>query len=470
MSKYRHQFFRVLRRRSMRKLLVCSLSSFMIVLASMPAWAIGISSATINYTTNPQTITINGSGFGRNPKVWLNSPVPNPRTEASHMLTAFLSVSTTSITAGLPSGLVPGTTYELIVKSGTAIAKYEVAYGATGPTGPQGPIGPTGATGPAGPQGPAGTAGANGNMIYNGSGAPTISASNGDYYIDNTNHALYGPYNAGWPAAGISLVGPGVKQYSGTSNIAVPVGAGPGGIVYVGGNLWVRTNQGLEKYTVSGSSVTGSLEYWWYAGNVGFNGNSNRYQDMCTDGSGNIWMVNHDSSTVAVIDPATGLPVSTINGGNPISLGDQLTGGICYDGTDIVVISYNGSGCLVTIDPATGSILNTYSPGLGIPLGITYGGGYLWVSDGGKVVQINDPGFTTVKSIPVGSNNQGVIYLSGYLYLADNNGSVHKVDPGSGNDLHDYAIAGMPSWIAWDGTNLWVTCDTGGDMVSIAPW
>ena len=62
--------------------------------------------------------------------------------------------------------------------------------------------GPAGAVGPPGPAGPASTvpgpAGADGKTILNGSGAPSSGiGANGDYYIDNTAHAIYGPKTAG---------------------------------------------------------------------------------------------------------------------------------------------------------------------------------------------------------------------------------------------------------------------------------
>lgn len=48
-----------------------------------------------------------------------------------------------------------------------------------------------------------------GKSVLNGSGAPSNAlGSNGDFYVDITNHVFYGPKAAGvWPA-GFSLVGP----------------------------------------------------------------------------------------------------------------------------------------------------------------------------------------------------------------------------------------------------------------------
>jgi microcystin-dependent protein len=78
--------------------------------------------------------------------------------------------------------------------------------GATGPTGPQGETGPTGLQGPTGDTGPAG---ANGNTVLNGNGAPDNGrGANGDFYIDTSANAIYGPKTeSGWGTP-TGLVGP----------------------------------------------------------------------------------------------------------------------------------------------------------------------------------------------------------------------------------------------------------------------
>jgi hypothetical protein len=77
--------------------------------------------------------------------------------------------------------------------------------GVDGPAGATGPAGPTGATGATGPQGPVGP-----NTIHNGSGPPSAGlGTNGDYYIDNVAHAIYGPKTAGAWGAPTSMAGGG---------------------------------------------------------------------------------------------------------------------------------------------------------------------------------------------------------------------------------------------------------------------
>jgi len=50
--------------------------------------------------------------------------------------------------------------------------------------------------------------GEDGTTIYNGVGAPTIVANEGDFYIDTNTWEIYGPYTGGSWGSGTSLVGP----------------------------------------------------------------------------------------------------------------------------------------------------------------------------------------------------------------------------------------------------------------------
>lgn len=67
----------------------------------------------------------------------------------------------------------------------------------TGPAGPQGEQGPQG---PKGDPGAQGIPGADGSTIFSGKGAPAEElGKNGDYYLDKSNSAIYGPKTAeGW--------------------------------------------------------------------------------------------------------------------------------------------------------------------------------------------------------------------------------------------------------------------------------
>jgi hypothetical protein len=144
----------------------------------------------------------------------------------------------------------------------------KISWNQTGPAGPQGSSGPQGPPGPQGPQGaqgPQGPAGANGNTVLHGSGAPASSlGSVGDFYLDVTADALYGPRaSSGWgsptslvgargPAGASGVMDPTVAQYNydlPTGETAeVPVEC-PNGDVATGGG------GGVEAYT-TGAYVT----------------------------------------------------------------------------------------------------------------------------------------------------------------------------------------------------------------------
>lgn len=94
--------------------------------------------------------------------------------------------------------------------------------GAQGPVGPMGDVGEAPIDGtpysrqdgdwvatPEGPQGPAGADGADGLTVLNGAGAPGAGVGiDGDFYIDTTAKAIYGPKAAGAWGAGTSMIGP----------------------------------------------------------------------------------------------------------------------------------------------------------------------------------------------------------------------------------------------------------------------
>ena len=84
-------------------------------------------------------------------------------------------------------------------------------WAGTGPTSLVGPAGADGADGADGAPGADGAAGADGRTWYSGAGAPSDGTGvNGDFYLDTTNDAYYGPKAAGsWSGTGpTSLIGP----------------------------------------------------------------------------------------------------------------------------------------------------------------------------------------------------------------------------------------------------------------------
>jgi hypothetical protein len=134
--------------------------------------------------------------------------------------------------------------------------------GATGPQGVPGPQGATGAQGPQGLQGPAGPP--SGTAVLNGSGPPApYVGTNGDFYIDTSAHAVYGPKTSGAWGNPTSLVGPqgpigpqgpvgapGINSYA----LCFSSGGGGGECAVACGSQYVQS--GVEIQAQSGQSAS----------------------------------------------------------------------------------------------------------------------------------------------------------------------------------------------------------------------
>jgi Collagen triple helix repeat (20 copies) len=106
------------------------------------------------------------------------------------------------------------------------------ATGATGSPGPQGSAGATGSAGlPGAPGGPGkdgipgqpGADGTNGKTVLNGSGAPDDGlGADGDFYLDTSADAIYGPKSSGTWGNATSLIG--ASGPSGTANVVTKIG------------------------------------------------------------------------------------------------------------------------------------------------------------------------------------------------------------------------------------------------------
>jgi hypothetical protein len=95
------------------------------------------------------------------------------------------------------------------------------------------------------PVGPRGPEGPPGNTLLSGDGPPASSTgADGDYYIDKTAFAIYGPKVSGnWPASGVSFIGPtgetgppGDDGADGTSITGPPGAAGADGRTVLSGS------------------------------------------------------------------------------------------------------------------------------------------------------------------------------------------------------------------------------------------
>jgi len=113
--------------------------------------------------------------------------------------------------------------------------------GDKGDTGPAGPAG--GPQGPIGLTGPQGIAGLNGKTILNGTLNPSNSiGTDGDFYINTSSNALFGPKSNGIWGNGLSLIGP--QGLQGVPGIQGP--AGPQGNQGAQGQTGAQGIQGTQ--------------------------------------------------------------------------------------------------------------------------------------------------------------------------------------------------------------------------------
>lgn len=99
------------------------------------------------------------------------------------------------------------------------------------------------------------TAPKDGKSVLNGSGAPSIVANIGDFYIDTANNRLYGPYAGSW-GAGVLLVGPqGLKGDKGDTGPQGPAGTGQVTLVSMCDAISVGGVSSLPAFCMSSSSI-----------------------------------------------------------------------------------------------------------------------------------------------------------------------------------------------------------------------
>lgn len=122
--------------------------------------------------------------------------------------------------------------------------------GVDGDTGVKGDTGADGVAGVAGATGAAGLPGKNGNSILNGSGLPSDAlGADGDFYLDITDFAVYGPRSAGaWQGTPQPLIGPqGPIGPQGLQGVAGETGAaGSEGAAGTSGSTGQQGIQGLH--------------------------------------------------------------------------------------------------------------------------------------------------------------------------------------------------------------------------------
>ncbi len=460
----------------MKRLLVGSFAVLMLTLLSAPAWAVAISSATINYSTTPNTITINGFGFGLHPQVYFGAPVPNAKVFPSNELVS--SVQTLSkisqvITASLPATPPAPGTYELIVLvPGVGAARYEMTYGAasgadvgalttrftnlsTSKTGVEAGLNTSIGNTESGLE--------NEVMRAEGAEAGLLPLSGGTLSGDLTVHAL----TAGPAILGNTEVTSGLSVDNGLAVLsgALTLSGDP-----TSGNQAATKNyvdaQAQAAVAKNPSAMQAALMQWYnrtytvgsYPRKIAFDGT-------------NIWVTNYGDNTVTVLNAATGAPTSF----SPVHVGTSPEG-IAFDGTNMWVLNI-GDSTVSVINAATGKTASNINSGNPIsagssPRSIAFDGvnNNIWVGYNGGVTVLNASTGTPTGFSPISllDDNMGIAFDGTNMWVAGyNGGTVTEIDASTGVVGTSYSVGTDPAGVAFDGTNIWVTSEASTSVTVI---
>jgi len=245
--------------------------------------------------------------------------------------------------------------------------------------GPKGETGQAGADGKDGKDGKQGVAGTNGATILSGSGGPggTTGGNVGDFYIDTANGVLYGPKtDAGWPATGLSLVGPKGDQ------------GAPGARATALGEVIFR-QPGTSTYAIPTGTASLDVELWSGGGDGG---------QLVGGGSGGFmhatFQIPNTVSTCSVtVGPGTS-EGSGVSGQSSVDCGDGSIFATVLGGYPGAV---GGAGANVFYASDVQGVLEEVAGGPGSPTagGFLPTGGY--VGGGGTVGFGGSPGMVIIR-------------------------------------------------------------------------
>ena len=170
-------------------------------------------------------------------------------------------------------------------------------------------------------------------------------------------------------------------------------------------------------------------------------------------------MLNNTFISKVQVDVDINLPSITT-----ISTGSHPPYDLLYDGTWLWCTTTTN---LLKINPSLNTVVGTFNIGVGL-LGLDYGFGSVWVADNNSnppyLYRINPATGAIQATITVGSSYgaAGVICAYGYVWVSNNGtGQILKIDPSTNGVV--YTTSSEPGPYRWanDGTNLWLTTNSG---------
>lgn len=235
-----------------------------------------------------------------------------------------------------------------------------------------------------------------------------------------------------------------IDTESGEITDTIDVGAGPIGIAFGAGDVWVANSLDGTVSRIDGETaeVFDPIQVGNEPTAVAF-------------GEGAVWVGNAADRSVSKLDPATGAVAATL----PVSAAAR--GIVVAEGG--VWLSDPARNRLVRLDPGSGAATDEVGVGSG-PTAVAYGAGSVWVTNSldGTLTAVDPKSATVRATVPVGAAPNGVAASRAGVWVTDEvSASLVGVDPQSLSTTRT-RLGGRPNGIAEAGGRLWVAVQATG--------
>ncbi len=223
-----------------------------------------------------------------------------------------------------------------------------------------------------------------------------------------------------------------------TYNINDPVG-----VMYDSTNIWVTScsDNAIVKLDKNNGSVLGTYSTGTCPVAAAFDGT-------------NIWVSNNDSysGSITKLRASDGSLVNTFSANYPW--------GILFDGTNIWFAESQG-GYSAGMYHSAGGFITNHNPGY-VSRGIAYDGSNIWTANRNTnwVTKLRASDGLTLTMYSVNSTGYTVLDVASdgtYIWVTTANGTVTKMDKNNGSIVGTYPVGSGPSYIIFDGINIWVS-------------
>lgn len=270
---------------------------------------------------------------------------------------------------------------------------------------------------------------------------------NNDDPINSYVYRLFGG-NTGLPA-----ISGNTRYLKNKENVTVGNAPGYSAISPINNNLFI-VNHGSGSVTVINTVTNNTITDISVGNNPSFVFAANGF----------MYVSNANSNTISCIDPTSNTVIASINGStSPFCFGSNASGSKIY-----VTDQFDTS--LTIINTNTNTVINTLTlPNLG-RLSVL-AGGYLYIGSfsDNRVTVVDTVSDTIVTTITVGSTPYNLFLNNGIVY-ANNvfGGGISVIDPNTNTVIHTIPVGGSPYWTAFNpATNLMYVTDLSGNITYV---